>query len=494
MSLERALLFALRLLVRVYFREIEVIGTDNVPRDRGGVLVAWHPNALVDPCLVTAEFPGRVVFGARHGLFGWPVLGAAMRALGAVPIYRAMDRQALSPEERREANVRSLSALASQVSGGAFAALFPEGLSHDEPKLAPVKTGAARLYYEARASLPPEAPAPVIVPVGLHYDEKHLFRSAALVWFHAPLELPPELDARPAGEGDEAVSEAVSERRVRELTARIERALEDAVHPTDDWRTHRLIHRVRKLVRAERARRAGAAVGRPTLEERTLGFARVQRAYYERLASDPERAAALRDRVERYDDSLNALGLDDHELETNPPIGGLWLLALTLVQFVFVFLLLPPLLLLGYLVNGTAALLVLGVTRLLARNTKDIASHKLLVGAAVFPLTWLAVIPLGALAHGLIAARFPALPDMPIISGVILSLASIAGGLHALRYQHAARRAWKNLQVRFRRRRRRELIAETLDVRAGIFDEVMELAEGLELPGLVSADGVVGSG
>jgi len=486
--LERFLLSIVRLLVRVYFREVENAGTEHVPRDRGGVLVAWHPNGLVDPCLLVTKFPGRVVFGAKHDLFSWPVLGRVMRAFGAVPIYRAHDRQNLSEAERRAANERSLLALAGRIVAGDYAALFPEGISHDEPHLTPLKPGAARLYYEARSLRSAGEPPPAIIPVGLHYDEKHLFRSSALVWFKPPLSLPPELDVDP----DPAEDEALMRERTRALTALIEQALADAVHPAEDWPTHDLINRARKLVRAERARRAGVPSVRPTLEEKVLGFARVQRAYYERLQSNPVEAQRLRARVERYDENLRALGLDDHELDKDPPIRGWGLLFLTALQFVFVFLFLPPLLLVGYVVNIPPALIVLGIVRAYAKTPSEIASTKLIAGIVLFPLTWIAVVVLGALAHVRIDESFSNLPDTPILTGVVLALAAIVGGAHVLRYQRLARQAWKNLRIRFRRRRERGVIEETLAMRAGIFDEIMQIAEGLELPGTVLPDGRVG--
>src|SRR5262245_47265650 len=70
-----AILAFFRTLVRLFFREIEVTGLENVPLDRGGVIVSWHPNGLIDPGLILTQFPRKVVFGARHGLFKWPLLG-----------------------------------------------------------------------------------------------------------------------------------------------------------------------------------------------------------------------------------------------------------------------------------------------------------------------------------------------------------------------------------------------------------------------------------
>ena len=487
-GLERFLLALVRLLVKVYFYEVEVVGEENVPRDRGGLLVAWHPNGLVDPCLLVTKLPGRVVFGAKHSLFSWPLLGPVMVAFNAAPIYRSTDSQTLSEDERRAANEQSLAALAKRVVAGDYAALFPEGVSHDEPRLAPLKQGAARLYYEARAILPPGSPAPAIVPVGLHYDEKHLFRSSALVWFHEPLVLPPELDRAP----DPGEDEAAARSRARALTALIEDALTRAVHPAEDWPTHRLIHRTRKLVRAERAKRAGLPSVKPTLEEKVLGFARVQRAYYERLRTHPEEARRLRQRVERYDENLNALGLDDHELAGSQPIEGGRLLLMTALQFGFVFLLLPPLLVVGFAVNAPPALAVFAIVRAFAKTSSEIATIKLVAGIVLFPLTWIAVVPVGMLAHEWIGAGFPSLPDTPLVTGLVLAAAAIVGGAHALGYQRLARQAWKNLRIRFRRRMKRVVIVETLALRAGIFDDIMAIAEGLDLPGSVLPDGSIG--
>src|SRR4051812_25939118 len=117
----RLALGVVRLLIHLFFRRVEVAGTENVPAG-GGIVVAWHPNGLIDPGLILASAPRRVVFGARSGLFTWPILGWLMRTLGTVPIYRSDDTG--DEASRRAANARSLAALAGAVAGGAYAALF----------------------------------------------------------------------------------------------------------------------------------------------------------------------------------------------------------------------------------------------------------------------------------------------------------------------------------------------------------------------------------
>ena len=482
----RLVIRLVRLLTRAFFRRVEVAGLDNLPKDRGGILVSWHPNGLIDPGLVLARSPRRVAFGARHGLFKIPLLGWVVRSLGAVPIFRASDQRGrLSADERRAANEKSLDALAQAVCDGRFAALFPEGLSHDAPYLMELRAGAARLYYRAR-SLDGEA-APVIVPVGLHYDDKHAFRSNALVEFHPPLELSEDLDCAPRD------GEAGQTRREREqaLTALIEQSLREVVHATESWELHHLMHRARKLVRAERAARAGAELERPKMRERALGMSRVWAGYYQRLQTHPQAVAELRARLARYDATLRALNIEDHELDRDPRLASPWLPILLALQVTTVYLLLPPVFVVGWLVNAPVALGLLALTKLVSRARKDEATVKILVGALAFPLAWSSVGFVGVFLHAPLFAALPAVPRSPWIAGVAFALVAIVGGAVALRYLRVARETARAVRVRFFRRARHNAVMALRQERAVLFDAIMDVAQGLELPGQVLEDGRV---
>lgn len=486
----------LRRLLRFFFHKIEVAGRDNVPADRGGVLVAWHPNGLLDPALILAHFPRRVVFGARHGLLRWPLLGALMRRLGTVPIYRSQDASdSLDEHARRTANRASLDALAQAVAGGAYAALFPEGDSHDEPGLLDLRPGAARLFLRARELTPPDAPPPVLIPVGLHYDRKNLFGSSALVEFHPPVELPEDL-ARPTGEGSTEASGGTTvagpgerRRRIARITSLIETVLTEVVQATESWETHHLMHRLRKLMRAERASRAGARPGRPTLRERILGLARVWRGYLVRRESHPEETARLEARVRRYHRVLEGLGLDDHELDTEADLVSPWRRLALLAQAVVVYLLLPPLLVLGYLVNTPIAL-ALGVAgRRLGARVKDEATIKLLLGASIFPATWLLLSLLVAWGQLNLHQIYPQIPKAPWLAAVVTFLLCSVGGWLAVRYSRLAAQTYRALHVRLTRRRKRRFVERLARERAALYEAATALSQDLELPGVVAPDG-----
>lgn len=477
----------LRLCVRAFFRRVEVEGLGNVPRTGGGLLVSWHPNGLVDPGLILTHAPRQVVFGARDGLFRYPLLGTILREIGTVPIYRAIDRGPGSDEARRAANKKSLDALAAEIAKGSFSALFPEGVSHDEPFLHELKTGAARLYYRARQLQPPGAAPPVILLVGLHYDDKQMFRSNAFVAFHHPLAIPADLDVTPSGDLESPAARELA----RKLTDRIEIELREVVHATEDWDLYDLLHRTRRLIRAERASRADADPGRTSIGERVLGFARVRAGYYAALARDPERVAALRERVETYDADMRAMGLVDYELDRDPKVAPKWIALLVALQSLGVFLLLPPLVAVGYLVNVPTALLLVAIARLSAGKRKDEATIKLLLGSILYPLTWIAAGIVAGVAHDELHATYPRVPDVPVTAGITFAVLSAIGGASALRYWRVARETGHAVRVRLTRRRYRLSVARLRRERSRLHDELLAVVVGVALPGEVATDGRV---
>lgn len=458
----------MRGVVRLFFREVAVAGRVNVPADRGGLLVAWHPNGLIDPALILSTVPGRIVFGARDGLLRWPIVGPMMRGLGTVPIYRAADQEGMSPDERRAANDRSLGALADEIAGGSFSALFPEGVSHDQPHLAEIRRGAARLYLNARERTPAGQPPPVILPVGLHYEDKDVFRTDVLVAYHPPLDLDGiDLDG---------------EHTAAELTERIEDALVQAVHPTASWELHALMHRARTLIAAEAAARRGERAAPDTVVSRATGFAQIWEGYRVRTETHPEEIEALRRDTTAYHDALRQLALDDADLDHPPRLGSAVLVIGAVLQAIAVTLLLPPLLLVGFVVNGPPYWLLKAVARAMAKAEKDTATVKIIGGLVLFPLAWVVAGVLAARGVLRLADALPGLPDTPVVIGIVTAVLGAIGGVAALLYSEIAVGAWRAVRVRVARWRHHHHLDGLRQRRADLHDRFLALAEGLDLP------------
>jgi len=175
--------------MRVYFRRVEVAGIENVPRKSPVIFVLNHPNALVDPAFLLSLAPRRVSFLAKSPLFRMPVLGYFVRAMDSLPVYRPQD-EGEDVSKNREVFVAARKLLAR----GGTIGICPEGVSHDEPRLRPIKTGAARIALAAVST--GEVADLKIVPAGLYYTSKTKFRSAVLLYFGKAIEVTPvELEA-----------------------------------------------------------------------------------------------------------------------------------------------------------------------------------------------------------------------------------------------------------------------------------------------------------
>lgn len=457
-----------------------------MPDTGGGIIVAWHPNALVDPALIFTSFPRRIVFGARHGIFDWPVIGRIVRAMGTVPIYRAQDLDpTMSEAARREANQKSLDAMAGAVAGGAFTALFPEGLSHDDSSPRTLKPGAARLYYQVLRTIGPDAARPLLLPVGLHYDEKHLFGSSVLIVYHPPLTIePPLADPPPVNAPEEARRTAYGA-----LTQDIEQSLNNVVHATENWEIHQLLHRARTLVRAERAARAGTRLQPPTLAERVLAFRRLWTGYNALRQSRPSEVGKLLERIRRYDAELAALSIDDHELDADPKASRLMSKVALAVRAFVVYLVLPPILVFGYLVNLPPALITWAITRWRSHAEKDEATIKILAGFALFPAAWLiAALVVVRTFDGLGGLDDAGRGDIWLLGLVAFGLCAV-GGLLTVHYQRFAIQTYRAFRLRLTHAEEAASLEKLRANRSAICDAIVDLAQGIDLPGQVLPDG-----
>src|SRR6476659_8209126 len=198
-----------RLALRIYFKNIEVTGLEHVPLDTPVIFVLNHPNALVDPVFLLCLAPRQVSFLAKAPLFRMPGIGYLVKALDSLPVYRHQDAG-----EDVSKNQDTFIAARKLLARGGTIGICPEGVSHDEPGLKPIKTGAARISLAAVST--GEVSNLEIVPAGLYYTSKTSFRSDALLYFGEPIAVVPV----PLDETGNPPRDAV-----RELSTRIEVAL-----------------------------------------------------------------------------------------------------------------------------------------------------------------------------------------------------------------------------------------------------------------------------
>lgn len=443
----RALLVALlRFTLRIFFRRVETEGSERVPMAGPVMFVLNHPNSLVDPIFVLCLAPRPASFLAKAPLFRIPLVGALVRGVGSIPVERRQDPGAdLTKNREMFARVRA------HLAAGGAVALFPEGTSHSDPRLKPMKTGAARIALGVASAIPLQ-----IQPVGLFYTDKRTFRSAALVYFGEPFPVSPApLDA--AGEPPPDL--------VKALTDRIGEALGEVTLQADAFEAHDFVARTERILASARRERDDAP--RPELAEE-FGFRRRVLAGYNALkARDPDRLDGIRRRVFRYEDKLRGAGIDPWDV----PVGRFSTGRVVMLTGLFLlrFLVLLPLGLPGLVLHYLPYRLV-GVLsqRAVGKYDDILATAKAVSAFIVFPLTWIGVAWL-AWRWGGTSAGVAALVLAPLSGYAALRLAELAdralGALRAVGLWVLGRRSFLHLQIE--RRVLREdilVIAEELGV------------------------------
>jgi 1-acyl-sn-glycerol-3-phosphate acyltransferase len=359
----------LRLALRVFFRRVEINGLDRVPKTGPVIFVLNHPNGLVDPAFILALAPRPVSFLAKSTLFKMPVISYFVKALDSIPVYRKQDTG-----EDTSKNQETFKISREILKNGGSIALCPEGVSHNEPRLLPLKTGAARIALGA-ASAGQRDIGLKIMPCGLYYTAKHLFRSSALLYFGEPFDVKPvALDEKSDPPREE----------VEALTGKIEEELREVVLNAEHDEALQTIERAERVFSSDIEEKDKKELKREfELKQRFIeGYA------YHRQHS-PERVNALVDRIARYEAELEQIGLDPEELA---PPTSLSSIAFYTITRTVLFALLLPLTVVGIVVNYPAYISIKYIAIKLSNNYNDIVSTiKIIASALLFPLTWIAL-------------------------------------------------------------------------------------------------------
>jgi 1-acyl-sn-glycerol-3-phosphate acyltransferase len=136
-----------RLANRLLGVRVEVIGLERLEAKQAYVFTPDH-RSHVDIAAMKEALPG-VRFAAKRELFDEPVLGAAMRALGMIPIDR---------EDPARAK-RTLDEAAAKLGGTVSVVIFPEGTRAPAGQMLPFKGGAFVFAIEEQVP---------VVPIALH--------------------------------------------------------------------------------------------------------------------------------------------------------------------------------------------------------------------------------------------------------------------------------------------------------------------------------------
>src|SRR5690242_4299414 len=132
-SIRNAVTAVVRLILRIFFRRIELVGLEHVPEHGGVIFAVNHPNGLIDPLFLLSFVPRPISFLAKAPLFRYPLIGFLTRALESIPVYRKQDNV-------KGTNAETFARARTLLARGGSIAIFPEGTTHSDAKLRELKT------------------------------------------------------------------------------------------------------------------------------------------------------------------------------------------------------------------------------------------------------------------------------------------------------------------------------------------------------------------
>lgn len=200
---------------RMFFRQLEVVGLENIPTNGPVMFTNNHPNSLIDPILIITTYNHKVHFATKNSLFKDRIMRTMLSALGTVPVQRHDDH------DNTTNNNTTFTTMFDVLKADTAIGIFPKDLSHDETHLSRLKTDTARLVLGTSITVP-------IVPYGLTFIHPKRFRNRVLVQYGTPIKTK-----------DDA----------KEMTTAIQRALERLTINAPNWDTVRTLDKVRRLYR-----------------------------------------------------------------------------------------------------------------------------------------------------------------------------------------------------------------------------------------------------
>ena len=124
--------------------KVQVEGLDNINPQESYVFAANHQSQF-DIFTILGHLPTQFRWLAKKELFRIPILGAAMKSAGYIPIDR---------NNRKEA-FKSIDLAANRVREGTSVVIFPEGTRSLDGKLQPFKKGGFHLAIKSRRPIVP---------------------------------------------------------------------------------------------------------------------------------------------------------------------------------------------------------------------------------------------------------------------------------------------------------------------------------------------------
>ncbi len=168
--------FYLTLGFKFYYKKIESVYLEEIPKDKAVLFLSNHQNALLDPLLITIKSTRKNYFLTRAAVFKNPTVAKILNSLQMLPVYRMVD--GVNTIKKNRTIFTFCTKLLDQKKS---IILFPEGSHSLNRKVRPLKKGAVRIIEETLQNYPNTEI--VIIPIGVNYQEPTAYGDSMSIYF-----------------------------------------------------------------------------------------------------------------------------------------------------------------------------------------------------------------------------------------------------------------------------------------------------------------------
>jgi glycerol-3-phosphate O-acyltransferase/dihydroxyacetone phosphate acyltransferase len=343
------------------FQRVEVRQHQGLTTSGSQLANSSHFGGFTDPLVLIRAMERVPRFIARDVIWNYPVVRSILNWVGAIPVHKSDDGGPSSNDQMFRSTYEALGEKD-------LVTIFPEGITVDDPRIAHIKTGSARIALGARATGVEHI---TLLSAGIHYENKAALRSKVFVDIGYPIDLDEwvGLNIAPGEPQDASNRDAVVA-----LTSEMEQHLRWAAPDFEDWVTARNLSAA-----ADVALRHAVGAKDP------IGYGDRERLARLLDEAPEEQRTVVVETMEIYQTELDALGFSDEMFITG--LRTKWAFMWNIVKDIVVGLLLLPFAAVGLMVNAIPMALVWLIGRLKVDDAV-MATIKPLGALFIFLVTW----------------------------------------------------------------------------------------------------------
>lgn len=284
--------------LNLYFRRVDVIGSENIPENGPVIFVSNHPSALIDPLVVAVNLKRKIHFLAAAEFFGKGMKARILKSkLNMIPVHRPWVKN-----EKGGSNTQMFDECYKSLNQDKSIILFPEASSATVSKIRELKTGAVRIKAGFEAFTEGVKTVPII-PIGLSYSNPHEFQSQVIVKIGEPIIF------------DESTQNEDLVERFRSQTSHVQEELKKSIINIDNTENEDLVKSTCRLFIGTYRKVNDLSISDKKGHFEFYQSVAMAVAHFEE--TNPAAYSAMSARIENYFKGINELGISDDVLEGN---------------------------------------------------------------------------------------------------------------------------------------------------------------------------------